>query len=74
MSRQDALRTAMREGCPVVVPSGWGRFDYALPGGITASADTLAETEADIRDRGYTQYLLVKNAPLERQHISEVAA
>ncbi|CAB4139302.1 hypothetical protein UFOVP349_27 [uncultured Caudovirales phage] len=74
MTRHIALRTASREGCPVVVPSGWGRFDYALPGGITASADTLAETEADIRDRGYTQYLLVKDAPLERQYISGVPA
>ena len=60
MNRPQALRLAAKHGQPIVVANDWGRFDYALPGGITAHADTKDEVETDLTQRGFDSYLLVK--------------
>lgn len=60
MTRSQALRLAEKHQRPIVVPNEWGRFDYALPSGITAHADTKDEALADLAARGFTGYFLVR--------------
>lgn len=57
MSRIDAINLARAAGQPVIVPSAWGRFDYAMPDGSTASADTLREAMEDLAARGFASVM-----------------
>jgi hypothetical protein len=60
MTRTQALELANKGNLPVVVPNEWGRFDYALPGGITACRDQKIEVLTDLAERGYDSYLIVQ--------------
>ncbi len=59
MTRAVALELAATRRLPVIVPNEWGRFDYALPGGITAHKDTLCEVKMDLINRRFASYLIV---------------
>ena len=70
MSRSAATLLAASLDVPVVVVNEWGRFDVALPSGLTEFAETLYGVNLRLHACGWATFTLVLPSGARSQEIT----